>query len=226
MSFELNFIEFDQNGNLYVKKDDEIYMICINASDDLFLEKIINKTNNLIKNYDNISSIESKLKKAQKENKLHMKSMNEAINEIDKNDVEDFDEAQIQDIVDTYNEFTHNPEYKYYNQDEQEFSDEDCYDDDIQNKFNFHYVRFESINKSELLFDPPCYEFLILDGTPQNSQLVFRSQLLNNQPFYRLSFYTNGYIELNIIGTKINSYILNFNTMEINKQIVLPTQQY
>ncbi len=226
MPLELNIIEFDQNGNLYVKKNDEIYMICINSVDDLFLEKIINKDNNTIKNYDNISNIESKLKKSQKENKLHMKSMNEAINEIDKNDLEDYDESQIQDIADTYNEFVHNPEYKYYNQDEQEFSDEECYDDDIENKFNFHYVRYESINKSELLFDPPCYEFLVIDGSPQNSQLVIRSQLINNQPFYRLSFYTNGYIELNIIGTKINSYIFNFDNMELNKQNVLPVQQY
>jgi hypothetical protein len=44
-----------------------------------------------------------------------MKSMNEAINEIDKNNLEDYNEAQIQDITDTYNEFVHNPEYKYYN---------------------------------------------------------------------------------------------------------------
>ncbi len=226
MSFKLNLIEFDQNGNLYVKQNEDIYMICINSVDDLFLEKIINKNNNLITNYDNLSAIENKLKKAQKENKLHMKSMNEAINEIDKNDLEDYDEAQIQDIADTYNEFVHNPEYKYYNQNEQEFSDEDCYDDDIHNIFNFHYVQYESINKSELLFDPPCYEFLVLDGTPQNSQLVIRSQLTNNQPFYRVSFYTNGYIELNIIGTKINSYNFNCNTMELNKQNVLPVQQY
>jgi hypothetical protein len=69
MSLQLNLIEFDQNGNLYVNYKDHIYMLCINSVDDLFLEKIINKNNNLIKNYDNVSSIESKLKKAQKENK-------------------------------------------------------------------------------------------------------------------------------------------------------------
>ena len=226
MSLKLNLIEFDVNGNLYIKYNEEIYMFCINSSDDVFLEKVINKYNNTIQTYDNLTDVENKLKKSQKENKLHMKSMNEAINEIDKNDLEDFDESQIQDIADTYNEFVHNPEYKYYNQDDQEFSDEDCYDDNIENKFNFHYVRYESINKSELLFDPPCYEFIVIDGSPENSQLVIRSQLINNQPFYRLSFYTNGYIELNIIGTKINSYNFNFDNMELNKQNVLPTQQY
>ena len=225
MSLELNLIEFDINGNLYIKNNDDIYMFCINSSDDVFLEKIINKEDNTIQKYDNIT-VDNKLKKSPKENQLHMKSMNEAINEIDKNNLEDFDESQIQDITDTYNEFVHNPEYKYYNQDEQEFSDEDCYDDDIHNKFNFHYIRYDSINKSELLFDPPCYEFLVLDGSLQNSQLVIRSQLTNNQPFYRLSFYTNGNIELNIIGTKINSYSLNFNLMEVNKQIAIQTQQY
>ena len=226
MSLKLNLIEFDVNGNLYIKHNEEIYMFCINSSDDVFLEKVINKYNNTIQTYENITDIENKLKKSQKENKLHMKSMNEAINEIDKNNLEDYDESQIQDIADTYNEFVHNPEYKYYNQDEQEFSDEDCYDDDMKNKFNFYYVQYENINKSELFFDPPFYEFLVLDGSPQNSQLVIRSQLTNNQPFYRLSFYTIGYIELNIIGTKINSYIFNLNTMELNKQNVLPTQQY
>jgi hypothetical protein len=226
MPLQLNLIEFDINGNLYLKQNDEIYMLCINSLDDLFLEKIINKENNTIEKYDNLPNIETKLKKGQKENKLHMKTMNEAINEINKNDLEDFDESQIQDIADTYNEFVHNPEYQYYNQDEQEFSDDDCYDDDIINKFNFHYVSYENINKSKLLFDPPCYEFLVLDGSRQNSQLVIRSQLINNQPFYRLSFYTDGHIELNIIGTKINSYIFNFDTIELDKQTILPTQQY
>jgi hypothetical protein len=226
MPLELNLIEFDVNGNLYIKKNNDIYMFCINSYDDIFLEKIINKDNNTIQKYDNMIDLENKLKKSQKENKLHMKSMNEAINEIDKNNLEDFDESQIQDISDTYNEFVHNPEYKYYNQDEQEFSDDDCYDDDIVNKFNFHYIQYESINKSELVFDPPCYEFLVLDGSPQDSQLVIRSQLTNNQPFYRLTFYTDGHIDLNIIGTKINSYVFNFDKIEINKQIAIHTVQY
>lgn len=226
MSLELNLIEFDVNGNLYVKNDNNIYMVCINSSDDVIFEKIINKYDNTIDKYDNLSSIENKFKKSQQENKLHMKSMNEAINEIDKNNVEDFDESQIQDIADTYNEFVHNPEYKYYNQDEQEFSDEDCYDDNVVNKFNFHYICYENINKSDLVFEAPCYEFIVLNGSPQDSQLVIRSQLTNNQPFYRLSFYTNGHIDLNIIGTKINSYVLNINNMELNKQTILPTQQY
>jgi hypothetical protein len=226
MPFELNLIEFDINGNLYVKHDNNIYMLCINSSDDVILEKIINKYDNTIDKYDNLSGIENKFKKSQQENKLHMKSMNEAINEIDKNNVEDFDESQIQDIADTYNEFVHNPEYKYYNQDEQEFSDDDCYDDNVDNKFNFHYICYENINKSDLVFDAPCYEFIVLNGSPQDSQLVIRSQLTNNQPFYRLSFYTNGHIDLNIIGTKINSYVLNINNMELNKQNILPTQQY
>ena len=84
MSLELNLIEFDINGNLYIKNNDDIYMFCINSSDDVFLEKIINKEDNTIQKYDNIT-VDNKLKKSPKENQLHMKSMNEAINEIDKN---------------------------------------------------------------------------------------------------------------------------------------------
>ena len=85
MPLELNLIEFDVNGNLYILNKEDIYMICINSSDDVILEKVINKDNNTFKMYENISNLEDKLKKSQKENKLHMKTMNEAINEIDKN---------------------------------------------------------------------------------------------------------------------------------------------
>lgn len=210
-------IEYDINGNLYIlnKSLDEIYMVCIDSTDNIFLELIKNKI------YDDHTK-EKEIKKTPKENQLHMNTIKEALNEIDTNNLEDYDENQLQEISDTYNEFVHNPEYKYYNQDNPENnSDDDSNDDldDIENKFNFYNVSFNNINKSKLIYEPPYYEFLILNGTPLNSQLVFRSQLMNNQSFYRISLYSNGHIELNVIGTKILSYTINSDTLEINKNI-------
>ena len=210
-------IQYDNNGNLYItnKVSKDIFMFSIDSTDNICLELIKNKI------YDDVTFTKS-IKKTPKENQLHMNTMKEAINEIDSNDLEEFDEHQLQEISNTYNEFVHNPEYKYYNQEEEEeLTDDDCYDDNVENKFNFYNVNFNNINKSELIYDPPYYEFLILDGTPLNSQLVFRSQLMNNQSFYRISLYTNGKIELNIIGTKIISYNIDFDTLEIDKDITV-----
>jgi hypothetical protein len=201
--------EYDDNGNIYIcdKNNHNIYILNIDSNDDIKLEKIINKI------YNDNETVVSPIKKITTKNDLHMKSMAEAINEINENEFEDYNQEQIEELTNTYNNFVINPEYKYYNDEEIELSDEDCYDDDEPNKFVF----YGNLNKSKLLYDPAFYESIILDGNQQNSQLYFRTHLYNNQPFYRITFFSNGIINLNIIGTKINTYQINFDNLEIKK---------
>jgi hypothetical protein len=49
------------------------------------------------------------------------------------------------------------------------------------------------------------------------SNLIFRTQIQNDQALYRLTIYTSGVILLNIIGTKITKYIIDPNTFNIKK---------
>ncbi len=204
----LDQIQYDDNGNIYIinKNSNDIYMLSIDRYDNLVLEKIINKQYN-----DN--TIVSPIKKNKKQNDLQIKAISEAITEFNQNELEDYDENQIQEISDRYTEYSINPEYKFYNHEDDEqdnLSDSDndstCYDDNQDNKFNF----YGNLTKSYLLFDPPCFETLVLTDL---LQVIFRTSIKNNQPFYRISFYSNNTIDLNIIGTKIISYSIDWNNL-------------
>jgi hypothetical protein len=195
--------EYDSNGNILIKKDEDFYMIQIDKNDDVYFEKIYNKiyNENLIK----VNKIDSNIL-----NKLHSKSMEEATNEIDHNlDLEDFSEDQIQDIADTYNEIKINPEYQSYKNYEYDLDDE-CYDNEECNEFE---IFTNEIKNSNLIYEPPCFETILY----KNNMVQLRTQLINNQPFYRISIHLEGKIQLNIIGSKIKFYSFNLNTIEINK---------
>lgn len=195
--------EYDNNGNLLIKKDEEYFMINIDRNDDICFEKIYNKIYN---------DIPAKFNKIDNNilNKLHMKSMEEAANEIDENlDLEDFSEDQIQEIAETYNEIKINPEYQSYKNYDYEL-DSECYDNEESNQFE---IFTNTIKNSSLIYEPPSFETILY----KNNMVQLRTQIINNQPFYRISIHTDGRIYLNIIGTKIKIYSFDSNTMEIKK---------
>lgn len=199
----MNIFEYDSNGNIFIKKDNEYYMLEINKDDDVCFEKI----HNLIYNNDlvKVNKLDTNIL-----NKLHVKSMEEATNEIDQNlDLEDFSEDQIQEIADTYNEIKINPEYQYYKNESYEL-DNECYNDDESNKFEIYT---NSIQNSNLIYEPPSFETILY----KENKVELRTQLLNNQPFYRINIHLEGKIQLNIIGTKFKFYTFNMDTLEIKK---------
>ncbi len=202
-----DMFEFDTNGNIYIKKNDEYYILNIDKDDNICFDIIRNK----ILNYDTINrinNIDHMQGKPSKLTKLHYKSMEKAVDEIDVNiDLEDYAEDDVQEIANTYNDIKINPEYIAYENNTYEL--DECYNDDEDNYFE---IFTNVIKNSILLYDPPFFETLIYLG----DSLVFRTQLINNQPFYRISIYDNK-IQLNIIGTKIKYYVLNTDTLEINK---------
>ena len=201
--------EYDTNGNILIKRGETLYMINIDKNDDPSFERIYNKIYN--ENLTKSNKIDSNIL-----NKLHSKSMEEAANEIDQNlDLEDFGEDQIQEIADTYNEIKINPEYQSYKNYEYEL-DNECYYNDEPNEFE---IFTNEIKNSNLIYEPPSFETIIY----KNNMVQLRTQLINNQPFYRISIYlkgiiqSEGKIQLNIIGTKIKFYTFDLNTLEIKK---------
>jgi hypothetical protein len=201
----------DRNGNIFVFKNDEYYLININKDDDIELEKIINKHN------DN-TKIE--LKKINKQNSLHIKTIENAIEELEEYDNDD-DKDKFNDIYNKYNSYIYNPEQRFYHEDDEENEDDDYdYTSFIENERIiklYASVTSNIINKTDFLFDIPVYESLIIQGDIGTSNLVFRTQIQNDQSLYRLTIYTSGIILLNIIGTKITKYIINPDTLEIKK---------
>jgi len=195
--------EYDTNGNIFIKKDETFYMINIDKNDDICLDKIYNKIYN--ENLPKTNKIDSNIS-----NKLYYKEMEEASNEIDQNlDLEDFSEKQIQEIADRYNEIKMNPEYQSYKNYEYEF-DEECYDNDEPNRFE---IFTNEIKNSNLIYEPPFFETILY----KNNMIQLRTQLTNNQPFYRISIHLEGKIQLNIIGLKIKFYTIDLKTLEIKK---------
>ncbi len=199
----MSVFEYDSNGNILIKKNNEYYMLGIDREDDICFEKIHNLIYN--ENQKKTKSIHTDIG-----NKLHIKSMEEAVNEIDHNiDLQDYGEDQIQEIADTYNEIKINPEYQYYKNESYEL-DNECYNDDEPNEFEIYT---NSIINSNLQYEPPSFETIIY----KQNKVELRTQLLNNQPFYRINIHLEGKIQLNIIGTKIKSYDFDMNTLDIKK---------
>lgn len=199
--------QYDSNGNIFIKKLGEYFMLEINKDDDVCFEKIYNIIYNEIYNETGkkTKSINNDIL-----NKLHIKSMEEAVSEIDHNiDLQDYGEDQIQEIADTYNEIKINPEYQYYKNESYEL-DNECYNDDEPNEFEIYT---NSIQNSNLLYEPPSFETILY----KQNKIELRTQLVNNQPFYRINIHLDGKIQLNIIGTKIKLYTFNLNTLEIKK---------
>jgi hypothetical protein len=207
--------EYDCNGNIFLKNSNDYYILNIDKNDDICFDKIYNKI------YVD-EKIKSKEIKTNILNKLHSITMKNTVEEIDKNlDLEEFDEDEVQEIADTYNDININPEYESYNNNIYEL-DNECYNDDEDNQFDI-FTNF--INCSELIYEPPSFETIIY----KNNIIQLRTQLINNQPFYRISIQLEEKsdnkleiklqlnLQLNIIGTKIKYYNFNLNTLEINK---------
>jgi hypothetical protein len=211
----MNFV-YDINGNIYINKDDEYYLINIDKNDNIELEKVINKNIN--------TDTQIELNKINKQNALHIKSIENAIEELEEYDDDD-EKDKFNDIYDKYNSYIYNPEQRFY-YDDDNFSDEEDYDYTtfIGKERTIKLYASDTntsisniINKTYFSFDVPIYESLIIQGDIGMSNLIFRTQIQNDQALYRLTIYTSGVILLNIIGTKITKYIIDPNTFNIKK---------
>ena len=209
--FEL--ISYDQNGNMFIQTDNKYYLLDINKDDEIYLEEIINE--NIINNFDNFNNTSNK--QINKQNILHIRAIENAINELEEESDDEKDD--FNEIYNKYNSYKYNPEQRFYHdEDYEENSDDDINGD---RSINLYGVS-ELIKKVNTNFDIPSYETLIINGDLNNTNLIFRSEIQNDQALYRITIYLNnhidGFIMLNIIGTKIIKFSINFNTLEIKKE--------
>jgi len=170
-----------------INKDDNVSLFEINPN-----KITINLNNEKINN-----------KKINKQNALHIKSVENAINEIE--DMSDEEREQYTDIAEQYDMYKYNPEKRYYK--------EEIYMIDSDDNIDERHIEIYK-NQNELIkicseFDIPSFETLIINGNENSSNVIFRTEIINDQPLYRITIYTDGIIYLNIIGTKIISFSLN-----------------
>ena len=219
----MNFT-YDNNGNIYITKDNNYYMITINKNDDIELEKVLRSNQNgepdisnvLLSNQNGEPNI-SDLNKINKQNILHIKTIENAIAELDEND-DDEEKDKFNDIYDKYNSYIYNPEQRFYQDDDTEQSDDDYdYVNFVEKERQIKLYSSSIIKQTDFSFDIPIYEILIISGDIGTNNLIFRTKIINDQALYRLTLYTSGVILLNIIGTKIIKFIINQDTLEISK---------
>jgi len=198
MNTNMNSFAYDDNGNIYLLKDDKIYMFEINKNDNVSLFEINPNKITINLNNEKINN-----KKINKQNALHIKSVENAINEIE--DMSDEEREQYTDIAEQYDMYKYNPEKRYYK--------EEIYMIDSDDNIDERHIEIYK-NQNELIkicseFDIPSFETLIINGNENSSNVIFRTEIINDQPLYRITIYTDGIIYLNIIGTKIISSSIN-----------------
>ena len=216
----MNSIKYDNNGNLYLSNNNDLYTIDINKDNELELYKI-NKQN-IEFNQKKTDDTHIKYKTIFKQNILHIKSIENAIQELNEENNDD-EKDKFNDIYDKYNTYLYNPEQRYYHEqnDDDIDNENDITDDEFDTTFDKRKIKFfgnitENLIK-DICFDIPEYEVLIIDGNEFSNNLMFRTEIVNDQALYRITIFTSGTIMFNIIGTKINKYSFNFDNLEIKK---------
>jgi len=206
---------YDNNGNIYFIKSNEFYRIDINKNDVIELIKL--------KNLSNILSEKIEYKKINKQNMLHIKSIENALCELEDITDDEDEKEKFSDIYEQSEDYKYNPEKRYFHSEENNYNYET---DDIDE--NRKIILYENINdkisKINLDNDIPSFETLIINGNTKSNDLIFRTEIINDQPLYRITIFTNitentALLVLNIIGTKFIKFNLNYTNLEITKEI-------
>jgi hypothetical protein len=185
MSKYFERFSLDSKGNLYF--DD--YWIHVNRYDHLDFYKINNSST--------IQKVSEEIKL--KENPLHIKVIEKEIEDLQKKyneeeNEEDFDEIAANHLT----KYVFNPELKYIKENHNHESDEEDEDDEdpkisITGDFNLNNYNFEISN----------YEVYTIDSS---NNLIAYTNIINDNPLYRITLSERDEIHLNIIGTKTIYY--------------------
>lgn len=206
---------YDNNGNIYFIKSNEFYRIDINKNDNIELIKL--------KNLSNILSGKIEYKKINKQNMLHIKSIENALCELEDITDDEDEKEKFSEIYEQSEDYKYNPEKRYFHSEENNYNYEI---DDIDE--NRKIILYENINdkisKINLDNDIPSFETLIINGNTKSNDLIFRTEIINDQPLYRITIFTNitentALLVLNIIGTKFIKFNLNYTNLEITTEI-------
>jgi predicted RNA-binding protein Jag len=186
MSNYFERFSLDSNGNLYI--DD--YWVHVNRYDHLDFYKVNSEST--------IQKVSEEIKL--KEDALHIKVIEKEIESLQKKyneeeNEEDFDEIAANHLT----KYVFNPELKYIKENhmnEENDSDEEIYNDPkiiITGDFNLNNYEFDISN----------YEVYTIDSS---NNLIAYTNIINDNPLYRITLSERNELHLNIIGTKTIYY--------------------
>jgi hypothetical protein len=188
---------FDKYGNVYFSplgKPDQVYEISITRNNSIVCERyLVNpefdtgsiNVGELIPFYNN-TTLRGKIIKEQEEN----------------DDDDDSDNELTEDVQRAY--LSENLEFNEYicerNTDQPYFS------------FNLSFQNQNADIEDKLVFNRELihalYDTLIYQGTPDSSNLLMKTTLVNDIPLYRMCIFTSGDIKFRAIGAPESSYKL------------------
>jgi len=128
--------------------------------------------------------------------KLKAKMIDEELEKIDDNF---YDEEDINNIQ----HYLSNPETKYV--------DHYDIDKDIDDAY---YIINGDYNLCDHTYDNSNYEAYFIDH--KTNSTIFYSQIVGDNPFYRITFYTDNTVKLNLIGTKIKNFKLDISVSNLD----------
>ncbi len=191
----------DNNGNLYFDN----YWLYINKDNHIDLFKV---NNNII------SKVSTEIK--EKEELLQIKMIESEIEDLKKkfNDEDNAYEFTEEDVL-HFKKYIYNPELKFVKEKHQSKEEQIKYqlnhddiieEDEDETKINEPYIVISGdFNLNNNNFDDISnYEVYVID----NNNLVAYTELVNDNPLYRINILVNSKIQLqlNIIGTKTITY--------------------
>ena len=179
----LERITLDRDGNLYLDNK----WVYVNRDDELDFYELKINTQNKINNMQ-IQDIP----KNRKLEPLQVKMLDDEMSRI-KNTYQDEESNYVftDDEVVSFQTLMYNPEYKYIYEKE----NDDDYDEDREPEIRI----FGNVNIINTNYNQSSYEVYIMG---KYNNLEAYTEILYNNPLYRITVFEIGEFELNIIGTK------------------------
>lgn len=180
----------DSKGNLYF--DD--YWVHVNRYDHLDFYKVINTSI--------IQKVSEEIKL--KEDPLHIKVIEKEIESLQKKYTEEENEEDFDEIAANHlTKYVFNPELKYIKEDHAPPENDMDSDVDIDMDIEPKIIITGDFNLNNYDFDIANYEVYTIDSS---NNLIAYTNIINDNPLYRITLSERNEIHLNIIGTKIIYY--------------------
>ena len=194
----------DSKGNLYF--DD--YWVHVNRYDHLDFYKVKNNTT--------IQKVSEEIKL--KEDPLHIKVIEKEIESLQKKYTEEENEEDFDEVAANHlTKYVFNPELKYIKENHNVQDNDNDMDSDIDIESKIIITGDFNLNSYD--FDIANYEVYTIDSS---NNLTAYTNIINDNPLYRITISERDEIHLNIIGTKIIYYKIKDsenNTKPIELQV-------
>jgi hypothetical protein len=194
----------DSKGNLYF--DD--YWVHVNRYDHLDFYKVKNNTT--------IQKVSEEIKL--KEDPLHIKVIEKEIESLQKKYTEEENEEDFDEVAANHlTKYVFNPELKYIKENHNVQDNDNDMDSDMDTESKIIITGDFNLNSYD--FDIANYEVYTIDSS---NNLTAYTNIINDNPLYRITISERDEIHLNIIGTKIIYYKIKDsenNTKPIELQV-------